>query len=679
MGLNDGAISGCRADIDKLSMTTATDPATNAATTATIIGGFAGVIITTTTTGNSQTLSDPTDTTAGKVFSVVVDEDSTNSIAVVANATTYTIPVGKSQSFIWDGAEWGSYDMGITSLPVPYNQGGTGVTDDLANYHIWVDGSRSDTYTADGSMARPYKTVLAALTVINADTGKSWVMNVASGTYSDNLTITGPRYLSIRGQGGVTLSGTILINSGVGSYDRIEFIGVHGLRAEKGPAMTISGKMTCTRADDSLIYLSFYGCLVSGELECTTLGTWVVQYEKCRVTGAITGTFTRAAHEQLLLECYGFNEFVGAITGWVSFYNCHDSDFYSNITTTPYYESRFTHCSFAGSVSIIPVVGASSALIYTDTISLKALIDRTPTLTGATITYLDKVANGTYKGIIDIAAPGELGSTTPNKATFTDTYLYGADVAHGITSITATTNYGADFYITSANGGRDIYGITDADQAGALRLTGIIGATDPTDSNPATVIRGGKKNGTGWQALGAAETVVEFFNYTTSVGKIYGNGEFLFTSLQNTPIGSTIASTGIFTTVDAKTDITIKGTTGGLVRKFYEATANISAAASVTITLSIPTNAVILGCQLRVDAALATGELWDAAYSGGSTEAIATAQAVAQNTKVNSFVTDITDNTTNIAITKNGGGSFTAQGTIRAIVYTEEFDAMASL
>jgi hypothetical protein len=39
--------------------------------------------------------------------------------------------------------------------------------------------------------------------------------------------------------------------------------------------------------------------------------------------------------------------------------------------------------------------------------------------------------------------------------------------------------------------------------------------------------------------------------------------------------------------------------------------------------------------------------------------------------------TDITTNTTNIAITKNGGGAFTAQGTIRAIVYYEAFDIMA--
>jgi archaellum component FlaF (FlaF/FlaG flagellin family) len=77
---------------------------------------------------------------------------------------------------------------------------------------------------------------------------------------------------------------------------------------------------------------------------------------------------------------------------------------------------------------------------------------------------------------------------------------------------------------------------------------------------------------------------------------------------------------------------------------------------------------------LHVKTALAAGETWDAAYSGGATQAIAANQAVAQNTNVNQhFVvntdTDIASSTTNVAITKNGGGSFTAQGTIEAVCY----------
>lgn len=120
------------------------------------------------------------------------------------------------------------------------------------------------------------------------------------------------------------------------------------------------------------------------------------------------------------------------------------------------------------------------------------------------------------------------------------------------------------------------------------------------------------------------------------------------------------------------------GTTGRYRRNVAEATADIEGDASTTITLNIPSGAVLKGCQFRVDAALAATETWDAAFSGGSTANLVTAAAVAKNTKVNkAIVPAIASDVTNIAITKNGGGSFTAQGTIRAICYYDDFVAMA--
>jgi hypothetical protein len=121
------------------------------------------------------------------------------------------------------------------------------------------------------------------------------------------------------------------------------------------------------------------------------------------------------------------------------------------------------------------------------------------------------------------------------------------------------------------------------------------------------------------------------------------------------------------------------GTSGGMVNRVAEAAASITASASVTITLSIPISAVLKGVQFRVDTALTAGETWDAAYSGGSTTSLVTAGAVAKDTKVNKRHTnEIATNVTNIAITKNGGGSFTAAGVIRAIAYYEDFVTMAN-
>lgn len=141
MGLNEGGIMGCGADLDRLSMTTSTDPTANAATTSTIIGAFAGVVITTTTTGNSQTLASPTDTTAGKVFTVVNNDTSTNTVPVVANSVTYTIAVGTGQSFVWDGSKWMPTSMGITAIPVTVAQGGTGRATGTSAYALVATGT----------------------------------------------------------------------------------------------------------------------------------------------------------------------------------------------------------------------------------------------------------------------------------------------------------------------------------------------------------------------------------------------------------------------------------------------------------------------------------------------------------------------------------------------------------
>ena len=118
---------------------------------------------------------------------------------------------------------------------------------------------------------------------------------------------------------------------------------------------------------------------------------------------------------------------------------------------------------------------------------------------------------------------------------------------------------------------------------------------------------------------------------------------------------------------------------GGMVRTFVENAEPITATSSVTIPLNIPSGVRILGVQLRVNTALNTGELWSAAFIGGSTETITTSQAVVKNTKVNFTSTSITTATTNIAITKTGGGSFSAIGAINAIVYYEDFITQASL
>lgn len=127
------------------------------------------------------------------------------------------------------------------------------------------------------------------------------------------------------------------------------------------------------------------------------------------------------------------------------------------------------------------------------------------------------------------------------------------------------------------------------------------------------------------------------------------------------------------------------GTTGGLNIIAAEATANITAAHTITIQTNVPSGSKIIGCQLRVDVALTAGETWNAQYVTGSTQAIVTNAAVTKNTKVVKFfdanaATDIASAEVDVTITKNsnpGVDVFTAAGNIRAIVYYQAFTAMA--
>ena len=52
--------------------------------------------------------------------------------------------------------------------PVPYSLGGTGVTATSATTFFYLDGSRSDSYTTDGSYERPYKTLDAVFAALSA-------------------------------------------------------------------------------------------------------------------------------------------------------------------------------------------------------------------------------------------------------------------------------------------------------------------------------------------------------------------------------------------------------------------------------------------------------------------------------------------------------------------------------
>lgn len=126
----------------------------------------------------------------------------------------------------------------------------------------------------------------------------------------------------------------------------------------------------------------------------------------------------------------------------------------------------------------------------------------------------------------------------------------------------------------------------------------------------------------------------------------------------------------------------VPGTNGGLNIKAAEASATLTGS-STDIAVNVPAGSVILGSQLLVETLItsATATSWAAAYKTGATQAIATGQAFAANTKAQAMfdanaATAIASATTVIAITPNTG-TFTA-GAIRAITYYLAFETLTS-
>jgi hypothetical protein len=112
---------------------------------------------------------------------------------------------------------------------------------------------------------------------------------------------------------------------------------------------------------------------------------------------------------------------------------------------------------------------------------------------------------------------------------------------------------------------------------------------------------------------------------------------------------------------------------GGLVTNVQETTLTLTGASTATTDISVPTGSRLQAVQLRVDTTVTSdsGVSWSAAFSGGSTTAIAAAQAFTKDTKFSILLagTEITTGTTQVTFTPNAG-VFTA-GVVHVLVYYE--------
>lgn len=279
-----------------------------------------------------------------------------------------------------------------------------------------VDCNRTDQYIPNGSKGHPYKNIQDAVRVINAltedriaypgkySTGESYkqavyTINVAPGIYPDNISITRVKNLTFKLNGSY-ITGNIAFDSGSSFgtadayYSRLEFIGVAGSRPEKGAMGRLSGTFTGVRANDSLIYVSFSGIDIAGDVAFNTHGTWIVSMHNCMLSARMScGNLAIA-----LLETTGNTIITGhlaasadAVTA-ISLYsvdNCvFDQSSLINISNAA--GSRITNSTFHTATHVCTITGGN---INIDANSYKSLIGTTtpPTLAGATVVPIDGV------------------------------------------------------------------------------------------------------------------------------------------------------------------------------------------------------------------------------------------------------------------------------------------------
>jgi hypothetical protein len=333
-------------------------------------------------------------------------------IYAIAEEVSKILYTGESASIVDCEAEkwiFESYEFEIT----PLTEGGTGIEVSGVNHIFYVDGSRIDTYTADGSILRPYTTILAAQNAINAlsvnllDSAAhfelcKFILKIAPGKYTDNVAISSARYIRWDMEG-VEVSGNVTITQNqqglTDYYGKVEFVGGAGNRAYRGNCALFSGTITFLKDGyDSLAYDAFVGCNITGNLQygtsaADTHGTWVLCLINSyfQTSGGFISAYLTGATEHVMLESYGYNKIVAHIAKQdgsatkITLYDCNNT-YFDLVNTTPLENCTVKNCTFNSTTSIV-----AAKTLSIDANSYKSLMAQTPTMTGITYSHLDNI------------------------------------------------------------------------------------------------------------------------------------------------------------------------------------------------------------------------------------------------------------------------------------------------
>jgi len=276
------------------------------------------------------------------------------------------------------------------------------------NISIYVDNSRTDTYTPDGSILKPYKTLSDCMTAIGApadtaDARKKIVVHINAGQYDEDVYIPQQRMMTL------DCIGTVVLGDGAdddlyNSTTPRDLIVQNSATGEPAdapsrPMFAVKGVTTETSSTHSA-----YGAgnlLISGDLVFNHLDGNTTTHETClcgvKVQGDVVANANElgSVHNIILGKCFFDNtfnlsnsnlnvccstEFDGLITatGFGRFLNCEISGGITGAMVNYYPPNGFYHCVVNGGTWTI-----TNALI--DHITRQTIIDNTITVTGGYI------------------------------------------------------------------------------------------------------------------------------------------------------------------------------------------------------------------------------------------------------------------------------------------------------
>lgn len=184
-------------------------------------------------------------------------------------------------------------------------------------------------------------------------------------------------------------------------------------------------------------------------------------------------------------------------------------------------------------------------------------------------------------------------------------------MSHGMTTILPTDCYGqvgvGSHAAGYAEGGLQIVGVgaNGTVSYSGITILSLHGSTDPGDTVPALLITTGKRDGTSYTGMGAAETCLQIFNNTSKMLEILGNGDVGINILPAAKLH--LYQSTAFAACKIRTQIASLGDYWEAGSAYAASTHQYNFAMSGTVKMAIDTYGLTLGSYAGVNLAPSGG------------------------------------------------------------------------